>query len=105
MFLVMNTIIIGGLTQYVCIFLVGFPKKKAIEIINALLYIYFDQDILSFFEDPITSQRWAIIETFAREFLKCQSIRFIPRAMMLRRRCTRFSINLSLSRWIGFILR
>ena len=76
----------------------GFPQKKATEIINALLYIYFTQDILSYMEDPIISQRWAIIETFAREFLKCQSIRFIPRAMMLRRRCTSFSIKLALFR-------
>lgn len=107
----------------------GFPQKKATEIINALLYIYFTQDILSYMKDPIISQRWAIIETFAREFLKCQSIRFIPRPMMLRRRCTRFSIKLALFRtkmavcfsrtnekkemlkvltlsgWIGFVFR
>ena len=114
----------------ICVHLfTGFPQKKATEIINALLYIYFTQDILSYMEDPIISQRWAIIETFAREFLKCQSIRFIPRAMMLRRRCTRFSIKLALFRtkmavcfsrtnekkemlkvltlsgWIGFVFR
>jgi hypothetical protein len=83
----------------ICVHLfMGFPQKKATEIVNALLYIYFTQDILSYMEDPIISQRWAIIETFAREFLKCQSIRFIPRPMMLRRRCTRFSIKLALFR-------
>ena len=107
----------------------GFPEKKAIDAINALLHIYSDHDILGYIEDPIISQRWAIIETFAREFLKCQKIQFIPRAMMLRRRCTCFSINLALFRakmavcfsrtngkkeipkiltlsgWIGFIFR
>jgi hypothetical protein len=76
----------------------GFPEKKAIEAIYALVHIYLDHDILGYIEDPIISQRWAIIETFAREFLKCQKIQFIPRAMMLRRRCTRFSINLALFR-------
>lgn len=83
----------------VCVHLFkGFPEKKAIEAIYALVRIYLDHDILGYIEDPIISQRWAIIETFAREFLKCQSIRFIPRPMMLRRRCTRFSMKLALFR-------
>jgi hypothetical protein len=109
--------------------LVHLSLKKAAEIINALLSIYLNYDSLSFISDPIISQRWAIIKTFAQELLKCQRIRFIPRAMMFRRSCTRFSINLSLSQckialffsrkigkkdlhkmltlsgWIGFFLR
>jgi len=114
----------------ICVYLpVHLPQKKAAEIINGLLSIYLNYDNLSFISDPIISQRWAIIKTFAQELLKCQRIRFIPRAMIFRRSCTRFSINLSLSQckmalffsreigkkdlhkmltlsgWIGFVLR
>ena len=114
----------------ICVHLLAhLPQKKAAEMINALLSIYLNYGVLFFISDPIISQRWAIIETFAQELLKCQRIRFIPRAMMFRRSCTRFNINLSLSQckmalffsrkigkkemhkmltlsgWIGFVLR